>query len=88
MQSKTIFVIGVILKTDNTISAAEHDRIMATLAADNSPRILRRAEVSRRFQICLRAVDNLPLKKVKLPGRTRSAGFLESDVNALLAKPC
>jgi hypothetical protein len=33
---------------------------------------------------CIRTVDNLPLRKVKLPGRTRAAGFLESDVNALM----
>jgi hypothetical protein len=25
------------------------------------------------------------VKKVKLPGRERAAGFLESDINALLA---
>jgi len=29
-------------------------------------------------------VDKLPIKKVKLPGRSRAAGFLESDINALL----
>jgi hypothetical protein len=29
-------------------------------------------------------VDKLPVKKVKLPGRQRAAGFLESDVNELL----
>jgi hypothetical protein len=29
-------------------------------------------------------VDKLPIKKVKLPGRQRAAGFLEGDVNALI----
>ena len=48
------------------------------------PRILRRAAVAQRLSISLRTVDKLPIKKIKLPGRIRAAGFLESDVNDLL----
>jgi predicted DNA-binding transcriptional regulator AlpA len=51
---------------------------------DTTPRILRRAEVANRLSLSLRTVDKLPIKKIKLPGRTRAAGFLESDINALL----
>jgi hypothetical protein len=51
---------------------------------DNPPRLLRRAEVARRLACSLRTVDKLPIKKVKLPGRQRAAGFLEGDVNALI----
>ncbi len=49
------------------------------------PRILRRGEVARRLSVSLRTVDKLPVAKFKLPGRQRAAGFLESDINALLA---
>lgn len=51
-------------------------------------RILRRAEVAARFSVSLRAVDLWSrkglIKRRVLPGRTRAAGFLESDVEALM----
>jgi hypothetical protein len=52
-------------------------------------RIIRRMEVARRLGRSPRAVDRLAaegaLRKVLLPGRTRAAGFRESDVAALIA---
>jgi hypothetical protein len=51
-------------------------------------RCIRRNEAARLLAITLRTVDKLAasgiLKKLKLPGRTRSCGFLESDVLALI----
>lgn len=58
--------------------------------AESAPaRIIRRMEVARRLGRSPRAVDRLAaegaLRKVLLPGRTRAAGFRESDVAALIA---
>ena len=52
-------------------------------------RLLRRAAVAARLSCSLRLVDLLAVKgtltRVKLPGRQRGNGFLESQVTALLA---
>lgn len=52
-------------------------------------RLLRRAEVARRLSCSLRLIDLLAsrgtLTRVRLPGRQRGNGFLESQVAALLA---
>ena len=52
-------------------------------------RLLRRAEVAARLSCSLRLVDLLAargqLTRIKLPGRQRGNGFLESEVSALLA---
>ncbi len=52
-------------------------------------RIVRRAEAARMYGCSLRLVDRLAaqgvLKKVRLPGRKRGAGFLESDLLAVMA---
>jgi len=85
-------------EADPTVTPSDRSRFLAVLRngstpqnkpaappPDNTPRLLRRAEVARRLACSLRTVDKLPLKKIKLPGRQRAAGFLEGDVNALLA---
>jgi len=86
------------LEADPTLTPADRARFMAALrdsdrpfklpppATVQGPRLLRRAEVARRLSCSLRLVDRLPIKKVVLPGRKRAAGFLESDVNALLER--
>lgn len=95
MLPTTIDVLKAGLKSDPTVSANDRARLLALIrtgAAPNkpappqdvAPRILRRAEVACRLSVSLRTVDKLPVTKVKLPGRTRAAGFLESDINALL----
>ena len=52
-------------------------------------RIIRRAQVAKQFNVSLGAVDLWGkqgiLKRIKLPGRTRAAGFRESEVAALVA---
>jgi hypothetical protein len=97
MLNTTIEILRSGLKADPTLTPADRTRLMAVLrngvtphkpdcpAPDNTPRLLRRAEVARRLSCSLRTVDKLPIKKVKLPGRQRAAGFREGDVNALLA---
>ena len=98
MLTTTMNIVRSGLESDPTLTPADRARIIAALREDakprdkpttpppvHPPRLLRRAEVARRLACSLRTVDKLPLKKVKLPGRQRAAGFLESDVNELLA---
>jgi hypothetical protein len=93
----TLKLVRAAFETDPTISPAERAKIMQNIReagrqpdqvcppTDTAPRILRRAEVARRLSCSLRTVDKLPLKKFRLPGRVRAAGFLEAEVNALLS---
>ena len=97
MLPTTLEIIRSGLKGDPSLSSADRTRLIALLrngqannqkaepTAERVPCLLRRAEVARRLSCSLRTVDKLPLQKVKLPGRQRAAGFLESDVNAMLA---
>jgi hypothetical protein len=52
-------------------------------------RLMRRTEVARMLGRTIRSVDHLAregvLKRVSLPGRSRAAGFRESDVLALIS---
>ncbi len=52
------------------------------------PRVVRRHEAARMLARSLRSVDMLAaqglLRRIKLPGRKRGCGFLESDLLALL----
>lgn len=78
------------------LNRRERAELLATFAptaptatpSNTPPRILRRAEVAQRLARSKRAVDRLAadgvLRKVRLPGRARAAGFLESDVVALI----
>ena len=96
MLPTTLDVFRAGLKADPTISPSDRNRLLAMLRngaapgnppappVDTGPRLLRRAEVARRLSVGLRTVDKLPIKKFKLPGRKRAAGFLESEINALL----
>ncbi len=58
-------------------------------ATTSEPRLVRRAEAARRLSRSLRFVDKLAasgvLPKRRLPNRKRAAGFLESDLNALIS---
>lgn len=98
MLATTIKILRSGLEADPTLTPADRTRIMTALrngerpskaapgpAPAPGPRLLRRGEVAQRLSCSLRTVDKLPIRKVKLPGRTRAAGFLESDVNRLLA---
>ncbi len=97
MLPTTLDVFRATLKADPTISPTDRARLLGLVRTGTAPahpphpppapapRILRRAEVANRLSLSLRTVDKLPIKKIKLPGRTRAAGFLESDINKLIA---
>lgn len=96
----TVEAVRAVLKTDPNFSAADRARkiaqfrgtgtplAMPSVAVDTAPKIIRRKQACERYGCSLRLIDKLAqeglLKKVKLPGRTRAVGFLESDINALL----
>jgi predicted DNA-binding transcriptional regulator AlpA len=96
MLATTTKIIRAGLEADPTLTPAHRACIMAAIrdsenpakqpipVAKQAPRLLRRAEVANRLSCSLRTVDKLPINKVKFPGRQRAAGFLESDVNALM----
>ncbi len=97
MLPTTIEATKAIFKADPSLTPAERTRIVALLLnsgantptpKDAIPRLLKRDEVARRLGCTPRTVDNLAasgaLPRVKLPGRSRSVGFRESDVTALI----
>lgn len=97
----TLDTIRAVLRTDSDLSPADQNRLMALLRTGGitgatpaapvtpEPRILRRAEVASRLSCSKRAVDVLGsqglLPRILWPGRKRSAGYRESDVNAFIA---
>ena len=98
MQHSTFEIIRTTLKSDPTITPSERTRLLDALQQGPDkpanpepvcPRILRRAEAAKRLGCSLRTVDNLckegALKKRSFPGRTRAAGILEADLNAVIA---
>ena len=96
----TLKLISTALEVDPGVGPRERAKFMAVLRnggekttepqSESIPRIIRRKEAARRLGGSLRHVDRLAgegiLRKVKLPGRKRAAGFLETEVNALLAE--
>jgi excisionase family DNA binding protein len=99
MLPTTIETIRSILKCDTTLNPADRSRILAALRSSVIPlkavatstsesRLVRRAEAAKRLGCSLRLVDRLAhdgvLPRRKLPGRRRAAGFLESDLDALI----
>ena len=100
MLPTTQVAIRSILTADPSIAPDERARIMASIRNGgakpksetkpaSTPRLLRRAEVARLLSRTTRSVDHLArdgvLKRVSLPGRSRAAGFRESDVLDLIA---
>jgi hypothetical protein len=97
----TLDVIRAALKSDPNPSPADRARLLALIRAGGAPqpkpapmvatgpRILARREVASRLSKTLRFVDRLAqqgvLKKVRVRGRARSIGFLEADINNLIA---
>jgi hypothetical protein len=99
MLDATLNIIRTCLKSDPTLSPADRSRILSAIrnGADGMgdalpadvPHLIRRTEAARRLGYSLQFVDQLAasgvLPKRKLPGRRRAAGFLESDLNMLIA---
>ena len=98
MLNTTTDAIRSLLKADPSLSPQDRTRIVAVLKSGGkdstgsprvkTPRLLRRDTVAERLGCTIRQVDNLAregiLRRVILPGRTRAAGFRESDVMALI----
>jgi hypothetical protein len=99
MLDTTIAAIRALLRADPSLTPQDRSRILSLIrsngkgAADapaktREPQILRRSQVAARLGCTTRAVDNFArmgiLTRVILPGRTRAAGFRESDVLALI----
>ncbi len=100
MLSTTRDAIRSILTADPSVPPDERAKIMAAIRnggvkpdcsekKPSAPRIMRRAEVARVLGRTTRSVDHLArdgvLKRVCLPGRSRGAGYRESDVLNLIA---
>jgi hypothetical protein len=98
MLPTTLDIIKSALKSDQSLSPSARARWLATLRhgpdlpkppIPATPRILRRKTAAERIGRSIRALDLLAqqgvLRRIKFPGRQRSAGFLENDVNKLLA---
>ena len=96
MLQTTANAVREMFRADPSISTPERNRLLALLrnggeakpTEPKPPRIMKRAEVARMLARSTRAVDLLArsgaLPRVTLPGRTRSAGFREADVLALI----
>ena len=92
MQTNTETTVRVLIQTLPTTTRAKLIReLLAELPderQDTTDRICRRAEAAKILGRSLRGVDLLRegghLKQVVMPGRIRAAGFLLSDVQALL----
>ena len=99
MLPTTTQIVRTALAADPSLSVSERTHLLKLLrgqrethvpAAPESPRILRRRQVAERLGRSLRSVDLLSkqriLHKVKLPGRTRAAGFMSTEIDRLLAE--
>ena len=99
MTNATIEIIRAGLKADSTVTPEQRARLIAKLRQPLVPsreltptptesRLIRRAEAANKLSCSTRLVDKLAasgvLRKCKLPGRVRAAGFLETDINALI----
>ena len=100
MLPTTVDAVKALLKADPSLTPSERTKIVGAVRnhgqpagpkptlARGSARILTRAEVAKRFGRTLRFVDTLSaqgvLQRVTLPGRIRSCGFREADVEQLM----
>lgn len=91
MQPHIRDAIEALLKIDSTVTAAERKRFLAPMdgkAPMPPDRLLSPKEAAERFGRGPRSLENWVrrglLKKWKMPGVSRSVGFRESDVVALL----
>ena len=100
MLTTTLDAVKALLKADPALTPADRARIVATVRNHGKEvettrttiapekRVLPRGEVARRFNRSLRFVDHLAkagtLRRVMLPGRKRSCGFLAEDVERLM----
>jgi len=98
MLDTTQDAVKAVLRADPSLTPTDRNRLLGMLRNHGKaepaapiapePRIIRRADAARRLGCSLRAVDNWAragiLRKVKLPGRIRAAGFRESELVAVI----
>jgi hypothetical protein len=87
-------LLTAVLRADPSITSAQIQAMLAAVAAPRltapreNDRLIRRAEAARLLARTTRAVDLLAragtLRRVRLPGRRRGAGFRLSEVMSLL----
>ncbi len=101
MKESTIEIVRAALKTDESVTPAERQKLIALLRnggkaaiqvenkTQNQSRIMRLKEVAERLGRSKRVVDRLCkeglLKKVTLPGRKYGSGILASSFEKFLA---
>lgn len=97
MNATTLEICRAAFRADSTVTPPERVRLLALLRSggaangETAPvesRLLRRAEAARRLGHSVRWLDDLAragiVRKIKLPGRRRSAGFRLADIEELL----
>ena len=98
MRKETLEIVRAVLLADHEVPPEERARFIAFLRSPTvpvpppsdatAPRLIKRAEAANRLGYSTRMMDKLAasgvLRKCKLPGRVRAAGFLESDIPALI----
>jgi len=98
MKKATLEIIRACLLADSEITPDQRMRYIQILRSPigpthtpqviTAPKLIKRAEAANRLGYSTRMMDKLAaagvLRKCKLPGRVRAAGFLESDVDALI----
>lgn len=90
MQDATRGAILALVSTDQTIPSEERKVLIdflngtAPKAQEAMPRVLKRPEVARLLGLSAKRIDQLTrngaLKKIAVPGQTRSIGFCETSV--------
>jgi len=100
MLSTTLQAVRAVLTADPSVNLPFRNRLLSLMrqgpevlkSAATVPaevRIIRRAQVARRMDRSMRSVDLLAkegiLRKIKLPGRSRACGFLESEIEGVIA---
>jgi hypothetical protein len=100
MLSTTFDALKFLLRADPSISTIERNQLLAGIRNGSlkpgsgestrkaAERVVRREEASKRFSYSARTIDRLAregiLHKIRLPGRKRAAGFLESELVAAM----
>lgn len=89
MSSATIQLAKMAVSQLSAQDRLEFIRDLSSKPAEvRADRLLRRGEVARRLGVTPRSIDNLArsgaLRRVRLPGRVRGAGFRERDVDQLI----
>jgi len=101
MLPTTVDAVKALLKADPSLTPADRSKIVGAIRNHGRPaelkptperqgaRILTRGEVALRFNRSLRFVDKLAaqgvLRRVTLPGRVRSCGYREDEVEHVMA---